>query len=539
MSKFARLVPHAMLFAALATCPLGVPTNLHAQSPTLDLGGVPEVGESERYVRQLQLAGNVLLDAWTSQPLTPAMTTASHITGAHPWASRFGASDSSSHWRWLRPTARVVLNTGYPVEDAIGPVWAGKGITGALQWGVVGSWRALTLQLAPVAFLSQNAAFPLAPNGLTGNGAFADARFPSNIDAPQRFGDGTYGRLDAGTSTLSLDLSLVSVGVTTAPQRWGPSLEYPLLLGPNAGGFPSYYISTPRPVDLGLARVQGRLIGGLLTQSDYSPAKPGRTRRTATGALVSVLPAGLDGLEFGVARMFETLFPLTFSSAITPITLRKTAGADSTQNTPDENQTAAAFFRWAFPASGFEVYGEWYREDYSGSLRRFVLIPDDLSGFTLGFQRVLTRSATRRRVVRYEMTNGELSHQARYNRYPATTPEPIYLHGQVVQGHTLNGLLLGSPEAYGGEGLRLSLDTYDEHGRQTFALERALRGDWLPTAPPAVHPDVTYGLRWERVRFVGSRDVGITLLPMIDLNRNLEPGANRFNLHVVLSERGW
>ncbi len=529
-----------MVYAALATWRIGMPACLHSQSPSrLDLGGVAEVGEAERYLRLLQLTDNTALVAWTSQPLSPARATANGIVGAHPWASRFSPSDSSRRWRWLRPSARVVLNSAYPVEDAIGPVWAGKGVTGTLQWGVMTSWRAVTLQLAPIAFLSQNAAFPLAPNGDGGVGRYRDARFPGAIDLPQRFGDGRYARLDAGTSTLSLDLPFVSVGITTAPQRWGPSLEYPLLLGPNAGGFPSYYVSTARPLDARIARIQARLIGGLLTQSEFSPAKPGETRRTVTGAVMSMMPSGVDGLEVGVARMFETLAPLTLNSAITPLTVRKTAGANSIDNSPGENQTASAFFRWALPSAGVEFYGEWYREDYSGSLRRFIFIPDDLSGFTLGFQRVLARSGTMRRVVRFEMTNAELSHQARYNRPPATEPFPIYLHGEVVQGHTLNGLLLGSPEAYGGAGLRLSLDSYNERGRQTIAFERALRGDWLPTLPPAMHPDVTYALRWETLRFVGTREMGITVLPMIDLNRNLDPNANRFNLHVVLTQRGW
>jgi hypothetical protein len=540
MSKLAQLVPRAMVYAAFAMARIGLPAVLHAQSPSrLDLGGVAEVGEAERYLRLLQLTDNAALVAWTSQPLSPARATANNILGAHPWSSRFSPSDSSARWRWLRPSARLVLNSAYPVEDAIGPVWAGKGVTGALQWGVMTSWRAFTLQFAPVAFLSQNAAFPLAPNGNTGIGQFRDARFPFAIDLPQRFGDGRYSRLDAGTSTLSVDLPFVSVGVTTAPQRWGPSLEYPLLLGPTAGGFPSYYVSTAHPVDVRIARIQARLIGGLLTQSAFSPAKVGESRRTVTGAAVSVMPSGLDGLELGVARMFETLVPLTLNSAITPVTVRKTAGADRTDNSPGENQTASAFFRWAFPAASVEFYGEWFRDDYSGSLRRFTLIPDDLSAFTLGFQRVLARSGTLRRVVRFEMTNGELSHQARLNRPPATAPLPVYLHSEVVQGHTLNGLLLGSTEAYGGEGLRLALDSYDERGRRTIAFERALRGDWLPTLPPTMHPDVTYALRWEMLRFVGARDMGIAVVPTIDLNRNLEAGANRFNLHVVLSERGW
>ena len=74
------------------------------------------------------------------------------------------------------------------------------------------------MQFAPVFFVAQNQAFALAPNGETGNAQFGDARFPTIIDAPQRFGARPYARLDPGNSTISLDLSRVLVGVSTAAQ---------------------------------------------------------------------------------------------------------------------------------------------------------------------------------------------------------------------------------------------------------------------------------------------------------------------------------
>src|SRR5674476_606612 len=220
-------------------------------APRLDLGGTISVGgEAERYLRALQISGAVPLYPCTVQELTPAEDRRLAPRGAHPWSDRFSA-DSGRRIRWLRPSVGAALNSAFPFQDAVGPAWMGRGVTGEVQAGVAAQFGRLRLQLAPVAFLSQNASFTLAPNGLTGDAQYADSRFPNQIDHPQRFGDKAYGRVDLGTSTLALDLPGVALGVSNAPQRWGPASDYPLVLGPGAGGFPHAYLGTSKPINLG------------------------------------------------------------------------------------------------------------------------------------------------------------------------------------------------------------------------------------------------------------------------------------------------
>jgi hypothetical protein len=216
-------------------------------------------------------------------------------------------------------------------------------------------------------------------------------------------------------------------------------------------------------------------------------------------------------------------------------------------NLPDENQVASAFFRWAVPHSGIEVYGEYYREDFAVEPRRFAQYPDDYAMYVLGLHHARRIAPGRIRAFRFEIANGEISSSNRLERGSATDsgyklggPQPPYLHGAVIQGHTNNGLFLGSPEAYGGAAWRLGVDEYDAHGRSSISLERRLRLDWLPgtsatTAPP---PDLLYAVRAERMRFVGSREYSVTIIPMIDLNHNLKAGHDLFNLSVALSVRG-
>jgi hypothetical protein len=512
----------------------------------LDLGGFLEVGgEAERYARVLQVAGMVPLTPWSIEPFSPTQMAMLRPTAPHPWASRFAAPSDSARLWLLRPAARLIANSAYPYQVGNGPTWSGRGFTGEVQAGVAAHWKMVSLQLAPLAFAAQNADFALAPNGFTNERRFADARFPSNIDAPQRFGDGAYARFVPGTSSLTLDTHGFVAGLSSAPQRWGPSRDYPLVLGPNAGGFPMLYAGTSTPVNLWAIQAHARLVYGELGQSSFAPPDTGERRRFAAGVVGVITIRGVPGLEIGGSRFIHrpwddinrNAFERPFSGVI--------SGGRSKINQRDENQTASVFVRWAVPAAKAEFYGELYREDFPGAFHQgtgtLVEKPDDLSAFTLGFQRVFVFDNQHMRVIRGELVNGETSHQESLER-GFNRPQPPYVHGLELQGHTSNGLILGSPEAYGGAAWRIGLDDYTSAGRRSFGIERSLRFDWLPTLPaihPRIEPDVIYALRGEYVRFRGAQEIGITVLPAIDLNRNLVAKHDVFNLTVALSARGW
>jgi hypothetical protein len=523
-----------------------------AQRSRLDLGGSIEVGgEEERYLRVLQLAGLTPLAPWSIQPFSPSQVTMLRHTGAHPWHLRYDSVGAAAGNAWnaflLRPKGRLIANSSFPFQDGGGPTWAGRGFTAEVQAGGAAVWGPLHLELAPLAFAAQNAAFPLAPNTQTGDGRFADARYPLNIDAPQRFGSRTYARVAPGTSSLTLDTHDVLIGISSAPQRWGPAREYPLVLGPNAGGFPSVYLGTSQPVDLWLFRLHARAVYGQLGQSAYTQLVDGERTRLASGLIAVILPRGVPGLELGVSRFihraWETPTLSVLGRPFSGIISNNAPGSELNKAT--ENQVASVFARWALPGAKAEFYGEMYREDYPGGFHvaasSLVEKPDDYSAFTIGFQRVLASGGANIRVVRAELVNGETSHQERDQR-GFTIPLPPYIHNGVTQGHTFDGLILGSPEAYGGAGWRIGLDDFSAGGRRSVTLERSLRFDWLPglaVGHPEIHPDVIYDVRAELLRFRGQRDYSLTLIPAIDLNRNLIAGDNQFNLTAAVTVRGW
>ena len=291
-------------------------------------------------------------------------TALSLADGEHPWRSRWQADSGArqSAWRFLRPGAKAVYNSAFPVQANDGPAWTGRGMTVALQGGLAVEFGRLRLQVAPIAFLAQNQAFSLAVNGLTGDARFRDARFPSTVDAPQRFGDRAYGRLDPGNSTASLDVGRVMLGVSTAAQSWGPAQDFPLLLSANSGGFLHAFVATRSPLNLGILDLHARLIAGRLTQSDFSPTTVASGNRWASAIALVFVPHGADGLELGFTRFIEGPSERGIPTPARIARLFSTGLSGKAERTglndALENQLASVFARWTFPRAGVEVYGD-------------------------------------------------------------------------------------------------------------------------------------------------------------------------------------
>lgn len=537
-----------VIWATICCAPVA---GANAQRPTrIDMGGDLQVGgEAERYLRALQLDGAATSTNWTIRgPGSPPIAT-HFLSSEHPWQSRFVTDSVPRRFRWqlLRPGARIFLNSSFPVSTTDGPTWAGRGVTGELRAGVSADFGPLHLQLAPVAFLAQNASFALANNNESGQRIYADARFPLTIDAPQRFGSQHYGRFDLGNTTVALQSKPITLGVSTAAQSWGPGREYPLILSSHSGGFPHAFVGTGTPLNLGILSLHARFLTGTLSQSAFSPIDTGNSHRWVSAGIVSIIPRGARGLEFGLMRFVQGISTHDVPTSAQARRVLQGAAIGNGDNIESENQLASAFFRWAFPGAGFELYGEYAREDYSLDGRRFIQYPDDLRSYMFGFQRVLKSAAKQLGVLRFELVNAELSSSNRGERGDPDTkvllqPFPPYLHGVTRQGHTNNGLFLGSAEAYGGSGWRLGLDQFDTRGRRSLILERSLRLDWLPsqaTASPDTRPDVMWAAGAEGVRFYGQREFGVSVTTTYELNRNLVQKHDAFNLRTVFSVRGW
>jgi len=195
---------------------------------------------------------------------------------------------------------------------------------------------------------------------------------------------------------------------------------------------------------------------------------------------------------------------------------------------------ATAFFRWVLPHSGFEVYGEYGRDDYNTDLRDFILEPDHIGGYTIGFRKVSRRRDGRLLAVRGEIQNLQFSQLAQGRGWA-----PFYTHSGVTQGHTQLGQVLGSDAGLGGAGGVVAVESYSPRGRWTWSWTRILRqqrGDPSGAAPPDTNGvDVQHALAVERVAFLGRYDMLARATAVYEFNRDFRRDA--FNLNLIVGVR--
>jgi hypothetical protein len=517
--------------------------------------------EFESYLRYLQTLGKSKPTTWSIRGFSPAEIDALAPTdSAHPWAARYTFHDSGNRgfrWSIVHPTVGFIFNSSFPWGSNDGVIWAGKGLTSWAQTGVAARWGPLSARLAPIAFRSENSAFPLWANGQTGLLQYADGQFPLVIDRPQRFGRGAYSRLDLGESELRADLLGLAGGISTASQWWGPTTVFPYILGNNAGGFPHVFFGTAKPVNVGIGRGHGRLVYGILNQSPFSPVRgkdyfqsfllPGKNRFMA-GIIALLQVAHAPGLEIGGARFFHSALDSAGIKAsdlklpIQNLLKNRLRNEGDTLFGDDrsllQNQLASIFFRWAPPGTGVDIYGEYGREDFSADMRDFFLQPDHSSTQNFGFRKAwMNRGAMT--AFRGEFFNYEGPASGR-NRGEGL----IYLHQPLLQGHTQRGQILGAAVGPGSGSAQIAaMDRYDHRGRMSAFLSRVSMAEvtWehhaqasdTTIAKPA---DVQYSLGAEVSRFVGPFDITGKLVFTRELNRYLKNDAGNANFALTVRQ---
>ena len=537
---------HVVLILALAIGTV-IPEFAFAQS---GVGGRSEVFAGsvfESYLRYLQSLGKSSAEPWSIRGFSLAETDARAPSDTlHPWGKRYGfKARASRRIDFVRPTARFIVNSAFPSGSNDGPVWAGKGLTTAVQAGISAELGPLSIRLAPVAFYAANSEFPLFANNETGALQYGHGQFARQIDLPQRFGDGSYSRVDPGESTVRLDAFGAAAGVSTASQWWGPTDVFPYIIGNNAGGFRHVFIGTSKPLDLRVIRFHGRLVYGNLEQSEHSPVTGSETyvseseagtRRTMAGLVAVLQINAIPGFEIGGARFFHSPAEDGISSDQLRLPFQNLYRRNLPLIEGRENQLGSLFVRWSPIGTGFDVYGEYGREDFSADTRDYLLQPEHAATTNLGFRKAWGSagviSALRAEVFSYEASAGSRTRDEGL----------IYLHGVLRQGHTNRGQLLSAAVGPGsGNAQSIAFDRFTGWGRVTASYSRVTahedRSGFGPDAGIDPAADVMHSLGGELTRFVGPLDVTLKVVLTRDWNRYLEKNKDVTNANLALTVR--
>lgn len=464
MSRAAAL---PILLAALATLAVGAEAPAAAQT-TAEGGTGARDGECPREALWV-----LRVDGAAALPLQ-ALTLADRLDGASPLRHRAsrrlllaGCPEEDALPGFPMPpgtrgrglsvfaAGEAATNSAYPRGGNDGALWRGRGVSGLVRPGVAVGWRFFTASLAPEVVAWQNADFRHRGEEAEGRAAFRNP-WHSTIDWPDRPGGEPRTDLLPGQSFVRVDLGPIAGGLSSANARFGPARHFPLLLGTAAPGFPHAFLGTSGPVRLGPIRVEAESFAGELRESAYFDGDPTNDRRALIGTYVGLSP--FRGLWVGALRLYSEY--VTDDQSLADVFRQKLIDVpwvEGDQNLPG-NGLASAFVRWAPPGTGFELYGEYGREDYPYNLEDVAVEPDWTRTYNLGASKLFERASPV--LVNVELANLGPSNPERSGKGWFSW----YTHSSIRQGHTHRGELLGAWIGPGSTAQRLSVDVLTNDG---------------------------------------------------------------------------
>ena len=368
-------------------------------------------------------------------------------------------------FRPLYPQIQYIHNSAIPFSENHGGLWSGRGWSSRLTGGFAGKFGRVRVVFAPEIASSQNNFFrprgdsivhaPVIPPGRNSFSYPWYAAGPYSADLPLRFGDKPINRLRPGQSSILFDAGPVTVGFSTENEWWGPGIDNALVLSNNAPGFPHFLIRSARPYNTRVGSLDFRWLVGGLINSAFFDTLSNRSSRSIAAAAVTLRPRGTENFSVGIARSVIGTSSGWGQNAFRWLDVFRNTGHpnlgapyDSTLRPGGHEQLFSAFARWAMPASGAEIYGEWGRLDFPRSLPDLFRQPNRGQAYTLGLQWTRPVSPQGSHLhFRIENTSLEQSLAAR-NRFAGVW----YTSRRVLEGYTNEGEVLGAAVGPGSSG---------------------------------------------------------------------------------------
>lgn len=359
-------------------------------------------------------------------------------------------------------------NTKAPYGQNDGALWQGKGYNTSFTAGARIEAYGFEVTFKPQISWSQNREFDFMPGVY---GSEYSYFWKGNIDLVQRYGDSSFWTFDWGDTEIRYSWKKFTAGFGFQSPWLGPAWLNPMLGSNNAGTYPKFDIGLRKTkiympyTNWYLGEIEGRTWLGYLTESDYFDNDSTNDHRQLTGFSVAYSPSILPGFTIGANKICINYWKDKSAKYLNP--LYSTNGSQ-TGNRIDEDQKMSLFTTWRFPQVGFEVYGEFGVDDYTG---KGFANPFHTAIYTVGVKKELSffrrfQKFNIRPEIIFEWSNFEMSQdfqlQWNYMGY--------YSHGFIAQGYTQNGQILGAGSGYFGTSQYIALRTYFSKGNITLFL---------------------------------------------------------------------
>lgn len=379
------------------------------------------------------------------------------------------------------PVLTNTYNSELPYGENNGAAWYGRGLNTEFQGGFYLTSDFLTVSFRPHLIYTQNRDFAkprFIPTDDDGSPQYR-AIF-GGIDMPYRFGPDSYSDFDLGHSSARIHYKSIEAGASTEPLWWGPGVQYALMMSNNAAGVPHFFLGTREPLalPLGIGGIEFRWVWGWPRDSEYFTLND--NQRFMNALNFSFSPSFIPNLTLGLTRTFHQYIPEGGLDAsdlfdiIQAFQKVKQDGSGGSGLNDAKNQLASIYFRWVFPESNAEVYGEYYREDHNYDLRDFLMEPDHDRAYTLGAQKIVESNW-----IDFVKFNAELNSLVP-NRIDEVRPQTYYYrHARIKQGHTSRGQVLGAAIGPGSDSQYFGAEGYFNDGMLGLFIQRVADNDFF------------------------------------------------------------
>ena len=286
-------------------------------------------------------------------------------------------------------------NSAFPQSFNTGGVWYGVGFTPWLKAGFEARYGWLSLRIEPTLWFSENGNFPLGPSYPAQDPSQGLPNQPlasiggAGIDNPQRYGYSPFTSFDWGNSELTFTYGVAVLSLGTQNFWFGPAFFNPLLLSSQAKGFPHIRLGIEN-WKTSIGTFQGNLLYGQLTTSPYWDPNVNNGPRFFGGLFLDYRPSFFPQLTIGLGRTI-----ISYWSALDwqiPTTLFDFVPWPASYNpfkygTGESHQHVSLTFQMLFPKVGFDVYGEWGKNDYSLSFTDYLMDLNHQTAYMLGFRK--------------------------------------------------------------------------------------------------------------------------------------------------------
>ncbi len=369
-------------------------------------------------------------------------------------------------------------NTSEPYGQNDGLLWQGKGYNTILSGGVRFEYFGFELTLKPEITFSQNAAFEFITPAYKGRsdyeGKAGDYGYYglASIDAPQRFGDKPFFSFGPGESELRYTWNNITLGFGTQSIWVGPAEINPLIHSNNAPNYPKIDLGLRKTkiiipwknIDLGNLEI--RNWWGYLSESDYFDLDQSNDHNLISAFSLAWEPPFIKGFSLGINRnmlsKWNNIDTYSLFHIYWPFIDTK-AGLD------ENDQRFSLTLDYMLPSSGFEMYLEWARNDYSPNLEFVIRYPFHTQAWTGGIKKAVIFPNNLKGKFLFEITHLEASADY-YNLIGWSTT--FYNHHKISQGYTNEGQWLGAGIGTGGNSQFAGLYLYYDKGNSLFFFQR-------------------------------------------------------------------